>query len=79
MILKRRKDYTGTVRSVRTDDGARLAIIGTVGDLLDEEVFDMCDGRRDLWAVVHMDATADFYTSRDAAIDALRREESRRA
>ena len=72
MKLRRRADYNGTIRTVRTDDGAPLAILGIVGDLIDEKAFLCCDAPRDWWAVIHLDGTADFYETRELAIDALK-------
>ena len=72
MKLRRRADYNGTIRSVRTDDGEPIAVLGTVGDMIDEKCFAFCDARRDLWAVVYMNGKAEFYATREQAIDALK-------
>lgn len=57
MVLTKKKNYSGTIRKVWNDDKTKvLGLIGTVGDLLGEGVFESCDVDRDWWAGIHNDS-----------------------
>lgn len=56
MKLLKKHGYKGTIRKVT--DNKRIAItgiIGTVGDLIDAEIFEDCNCPREMWAYVPND------------------------
>ena len=53
MKLTKRKDYTGSIRTVWNDaKTVRIGLIGTVRDFLDAGLFDRCDAPDDRWAFI---------------------------
>lgn len=81
MKLTKRKDYTGSIRTVWNDDKTiRLGILGTVRGLLDAGIFDSCDAPEDRWAFIPFcedgqPGEAQFYYTRDDVLNAARLEE----
>lgn len=77
MKLTKRKDYTGSIRTVWNDaKTVRIGLIGTVRDFLDAGLFDRCDAPDDRWAFIPaledgQPGEAQFYYTREAALAAI--------
>ena len=51
MKFTKKRDYTGSIRKVWSDDKeVCFGIVGTVGDLLREGIFEYCDYSPEIWA-----------------------------
>lgn len=71
MKLMKKKGYEGSIRKVY--DGLNyLGVIGTVGDLLKEEILEYCDYSRTTWAFISL-KEAYFGASRQDVLDMLKR------
>lgn len=81
MILTRRKNYTGSLRTVWNDEKTVcLGILGTVQGLLDTGIFDRCNAPGDRWAFIPcreggQPGEAQFYHTREDVLTAARLEE----
>lgn len=74
MKLTKKRGYEGSVRMVWNDDKTkRVGIIGQVGDLLDEGLFDKCDACRTDWAFITPEGKAIFNISKPNVMIAARR------
>lgn len=58
---KNTKNRDTSIRVVMSEDGKTVGLIGTVKDLLDEEVLTYCDAQPHMAALVKPDGTAKFY------------------
>lgn len=81
MKLTKRKDCTGSIRTVWNDDKSiRLGMLGTVQGFLDAGVFKSCDAPGSYWAFISMredggPGVVQFYRTRDDVLTAARLEE----
>lgn len=55
------KNPNTTIRLVMTEDGKQVGLIGTVKDLLDEELLIECDALPNMAALIRPNGTATFY------------------
>lgn len=73
MRYLKRKNYDGTIRKVVSDDGTKFwGIVGTVGDLLKEDLMLFADCSGSMWAFIkpyHLSYKVWFGYSRSEVVD----------
>ena len=82
MKLTKRRDYTGSIRKVWSDNKEEcFGVVGTVGDFLQEGIFEYCDYSPETWAFIPVQATQKvwFGATRDAALENLIKQQNERS
>jgi len=71
MKFTKKRDYSGSIRKVWSDDKkVCFGIVGTVADLLEEEIFEFCAYNPETWAFLPVSGTPVFGESRDSVMEA---------
>lgn len=79
MKLTKRKDYTGSIRTVWNDDKtARFGMVGTVRDFLDVGILDYCFANDGDWVYIQCMGSGQpqnlyFFPTREEALAAARK------
>ena len=72
MKYTKKKNYTGTIRTVHSDDRSEtLGVIGTVKDMMCANIFAQCDAPGNFWCFLDISGKGRFFRTKSALMQML--------